>query len=457
MAKYVGSLAAYPARTVVLGYVLLILVGGIALTVPVSGAADKDPISLIDGIFTATSATCVTGLASRSIGQDFSLTGQWIVIALAQIGGIGIMTITTFATMSFGNADTLRARSVLSETLGLGGLDSWGILKRILLVTFTLEAIGALLLGARFYADMPIGQAFYFGLFHSVMAFCNAGFGLYEDNLCQYVGDLTVNLTVIALLVLGGLGFPTYEDLRRLVSARHKTNWHHLRVQTKVVLLMAGALLGGGTIMVLILEWNQTMASLPIHQRVLAAFFQAATPRTAGFNTLPIGGMNDATLFVLILLMFIGASPCSTGGGVKTSTVACLLFSSVARIRGDQEVTIFRRTLPYELIERAIAIILLYLFVCTTGIVLLLITEANNPELMKSPSLFRDCTFEAFSALGTVGLSTGITCKLSVAGKIVLIILMYMGRIGPITLAVFISREVRHRRIEYAKENLLIG
>ncbi|MBY0589203.1 Trk family potassium uptake protein [bacterium] len=457
MVKYVGSLAVYPARTVVLGYILLIAVGGLCLTLPMSGAGGRDPIRLIDGIFTATSATCVTGLASRSIGNDFSLTGQVLVMALAQIGGIGIMTITTLATLSFGSAETLRARSVLSETLGLGGLDSWGILRQILLVTFTLETLGALLLCARFYADMPLEKAFYFGVFHSIMAFCNAGFGLYDDNLCRYVGDVTVNLTIVGLLVLGGIGFPTYEDARRLFSSRNRVDWHQLRMQTKVVITMAAVLLVGGAIMILILEWNKTMADLPIHQRFLAAIFQAATPRTAGFNTLPIEKMSEATLFVIILLMFIGASPCSTGGGVKTSTVACVIYSSLSRMRGEAEVTIYRRTLPSDLIERAIAIILLYLFVCTLGIVLLLMTEAANPKLASSPSLFRDCTFEAFSALGTVGLSTGITGKLSDMGKIVLIILMYIGRIGPITLAVFVSREVRHRRVEYAKENLLIG
>ncbi len=457
MAKYVGSLAAYPARTVVLGFMAIILVGAIGLTLPISGVGGREPIRFIDALFTSTSATCVTGLASRSIGNDFSFIGQILVVVLAQIGGIGIMTITTLATLSFGTGDTLRARTVLSETLGLGGLDSWGILKRILSVTFMVEAIGALLLCARFYADMPLPSAFYHGVFHSVMAFCNAGFGLADDNLCKYVGDPTVNFTVIGLLVLGGIGFPTYEDIRRLFDRRLRIHYHHLRMQTKVVLVMAGVLLAGGTVMILVLEWNNTMRDLPYHERVLAAFFQSATPRTAGFNTLPIDKMSEATLFVIILLMFIGASPCSTGGGVKTSTVACVIFNSISRMRGDAEVTIFRRTLPVELIERAIAIILLYLFVCTTGIVLLLMTESANPLLGKSPSLFRDCTFEAFSALGTVGLSTGVTGKLSDAGKIVLIILMYIGRIGPITLAVFISREVRHRRVEYAKENLLIG
>jgi trk system potassium uptake protein TrkH len=457
MVRYVGSLAAYSARTVTLGYFFLIIAGGSLLALPISWGNPSQPISFIDGVFTATSATCVTGLSVRSTGNDFSLFGQWVILVLIQIGGIGIMTITTLATLTFGTQESLRARTVLADTLGLGGLSAADILKRILGVTFAVEFIGAALLAARFLSEMPLSQAVYFGVFHSVSAFNNAGFGLLDNNLCNYVTDFPVSLTISFLIILGGIGYPTYDDIRRNLTSKHRFDWLYLRLQTKVVILSTSILLVGGTVFILALEWSNTLEPYSPAEKVLAAFFQSVTTRTAGFNTLRIEQLTTATLFLMILLMAVGAAPCSTGGGMKVSTVATLVCNAWSRIRGYAEVTVLRRTIATDLVSKATTFTLLYLVVCTVGMTLLLLVETNNVEHGKTRFDFMDYTFEAFSALGTVGLSTGVTPNLSSLGKIVIILLMYVGRIGPITLAVVISREVRHRRVEYAKESLLIG
>lgn len=461
MSRYLGSLASYPARTVVFGYMAMIVVGGAVLSLPVSHAKADAPVSFLDAIFTATSATCVTGLSVRSIGNDFTLFGQIVILVLVQIGGIGIMTITTMATLTLGSSESMRQRNTLAETLGLAGMTSGQILRRILWVTFIIEFMGMLILWTRFAfdTDKTLLQAGYFALFHSVAAFCNAGFGLYDDNLCRYVGDPTINLSIMALIILGGIGFPTIEDVLKNLRSARGFHWSQLRLQSKVVILGTGILLGVGTVVILSFEWNNALSEKAAPQAVLAAAFQSTTPRTAGFNTLDIRSLTEATLFAMILLMIIGTAPCSTGGGAKISTVGLVVLNAWCRIRGRGETTIFRRTLDRELVGRATALLLLYLTVATIGILLLLAFESRDIVHTEGNNVFMNCAFEAFSALGTVGLTAtkGTGEFFSPAGKIVLILLMYIGRIGPISLAIVVSRETRARHTEYAREGLLIG
>jgi trk system potassium uptake protein TrkH len=457
MSKYLGSLASYPARTVAAGYLATIVVGGALLSMPFSSADPDRPISVLDGLFTATSATCVTGLCARSTEKDFSLVGQWIILGLFQAGGVGIMTLSTLATMTFWSGESIRHRTALSETVGLAGLSSGAVVRRILLATATLEAAGATILFLRMLPRAAPLDAAYFAVFHSVSAFCNAGFALSDGSLCEYVGDFAVNGVVMTLLVLGGLGFPVLEDLWRGVRSPRGFRWEALRLQSKVVLSTAAVLLIGGALAIGALEWNHSFRSLSSPTAVLASLFQSATTRTAGFNTVEISNLAEATLFVMILLMVVGGAPCSTAGGAKTSTVALVALSAWCRIRGRRETTVFKRTLDRDLVARATAVVLLYLTVAAVGVALLLAAEARRVPHEAAGNRFMQCVFEAFSALGTVGLSTGLTGELSPMGKIVVIGLMYVGRIGPISLALAISRETQARRIEYAKENLLIG
>lgn len=461
MTKYLGSLAAYPARRVAVGYLLLIGVGTALLAMPISHAKTSEPIRLLDAVFTATSATCVTGLTIRSTGNDFSLFGQIVILGLLQIGGIGIMTITTLASVTFWAGESVRQRAALAETLGLAGLTSGQILRRILLVTVCIEAVGAAALWIRFSfeTDSTLAQSGYSAVFHSISAFCNAGFGLHDDSLCRYVGDPVVNATIILLIIVGGLGYPTIEDMRRNLRGPRGLRWSNLRLQSKVVLAGTAILLVVGTLVILLLEWNHSLEKRSIPEALLAAAFQATTPRTAGFNTLEIPSLTETTLFVMILLMIVGGAPCSTAGGAKISTVGLVVLNAWCRIRGRSETTVFRRTLERDLVGRATALVLLYLTVATMGILLLLTFESRDIVHRLGGNVFMNCVFEAFSALGTVGLSasTGTGEFFSAPGKIVLILLMYIGRIGPISLAIVISRETRAKHTEYAREGLLIG
>ncbi|MBM4000587.1 MAG: hypothetical protein FJ297_13805 [Planctomycetes bacterium] len=459
MPKIAGPVARYPARMSFAWYSGVIALGSLALLHPACRGSEAPPIRLIDALFTATSALCVTGLTTLDTETDFSPLGQAVILLLIQVGGIGIMTFSIFVTIVFGRRAGLRQRAVLSETLGARDrTDLQWVLRSVLVGTLLIEFSGAAVLFVRNGFTMPLADAAWHAVFHSVSAFCNAGFSLWGDNLTRYGGDLTVNATIGLLVVLGGLGFPVLLDLRSNAFGPWRSRWDRLSVHSKLMLIGTAALLALGTIATLGLEWsNPAFRELPPVGRVTAAVFHSISCRTAGFNTVDIGLMSNATLLISILLMMIGAGPCSTAGGFKVSTAMALVLRAWSTFRGRTRVNVFRRTIPSESIERAFATTLLFLSAALAALVAFLLVEQSNPAHREGERLFLDASFEVFSALGTVGLSTGITPRLTDAGKTVLILLMFIGRLGPITTMMALSRGERPLRIEYPSEEPLIG
>jgi len=458
MPKVIGSLAQHPARVSFTWYAAAILAGSLLLMQPFCRAEAASPISLLDALFTATSATCVTGLVVRSTGNDFSWLGQLVILLLIQLGGIGIMTVTTYVTFQLGGRQSLRQRTILAETLGTGGeKDLRWVLGQVIRLTFIFEGAGFLLLATRFQFDHPPLMAFWHALFHSVSAFCNAGFALRDDSLVGYQGDWLVNPTVMVLIVTGGIGFPVMLDIGRNMHGPWSDRWDRLMLHSKIMVVGTSALLLFGTVGFLFLEWDGVLSGMSLPRRLLVSLFQSTTCRTAGFNTVHIGDLTNATLFLMILLMMIGAGPCSTGGGFKVSTISVLALRSWATFRGFRQVTFARRGIPDAVVERATATALLFAAVGVLALTVLLTFEQSSEPHDKSQGLFMDAAFEVISALGTVGLSTGMTGLLSSWGRVIIIVLMFVGRLGPISVFAVLARPARERSIQYAQQEPLIG
>ena len=458
MPRFIGSVARYPARALVTWYLILIVVGSLALASSWCRAAGAKPISLLDSVFTSTSAACVTGLTVRSTGDDFSFLGQVVILTLIQLGGLGIMTVATFVSLSWTGRESLRAQATVSETLGAEpGEGLRMVLRRVVIITLGIEAAGALLLFARLLFDHPIQHAMWHAAFLSVSAFCNAGFALDDDNLVAFQGDVPINLVVVFLVVVGGIGFPVMSDIRRNWSARWPEFWRRLRLHTKLSLVGTGGLLVFGAVMFLLLEWNNALADLSPGRRLLVSLFQSVTPRTAGFNTVDFGQLANATVFLMIVLMLIGACPCSTGGGFKVSTFMVLLLQARAKLKGAPTVGAFRRSIDAETVERSTATALLFAIIAALAFGLLLTVQEESLPYLESSGRFSEALFEVVSALGTVGLSTGYTKQLQPAAKSLIILLMFMGRVGPITLLMVLARPVSKVRLEHPKESVLIG
>jgi trk system potassium uptake protein len=435
-----------PVQLIALYFVLAILVGGVLLSLPISHSPGYT-ISFLDALFTSTSAICVTGLAVVDTGTAYSVFGQVIIMLLIQSGGLGIITLGTLVAFASGRRVGFRERMNLQaqlNTFQVGGVVR--LIQRIALLTFVLELIGTLLLWTRFAPIEGVGKGAYFALFHSVSAFNNAGFGFYPDNLVRFVGDPVVNLVVGTLIILGGLGF-----LVEMNMIQHYLNPRKapFTLHTKVVLSVTGALLAIGMLVLLLLEWNHTLAPLSFPQKLLASFFASVTPRTAGFNTLDYGQMDDSSLLFTILLMFIGASPGSTGGGIKTVTFFLLVVSVWTISRGHSDMSFFKRRVSHMSVIKAGVVTILSMLLVGAALTLLNLTD---PE--KS---FLSLAFESVSAFGTVGLSMGITGGMSVLGKIVLILLMYLGRIGPLTFTLALIEGQKDTHIRYPEEEVVIG
>lgn len=458
MVKVIGPLKQYPARVSAIWYMGTIFVGAILLLLPISRHPDREPISLLDAAFTSTSAVCVTGLGVRSTGDDFSWFGQCVILLLMQIGGIGIMTFTTSITFWLSGHQSLRGRVVLANSLGAESEPdlSW-ILRRVIFYTICVEGLGFILLTLRFLFDHSVDTAIWHALFHSISAYCNAGFSLYGDSMVRYQADWIVNLTVVMLIVVGGIGFPVMLDVTRNWKGVWWDRWDQLMLHSKLVLTGTISMIVIGTTAILMLEWSNTLAAMPVPGKVLAALFHSVTCRTAGFNSVDVMSLTNATLFVSIILMGIGAAPCSTAGGVKITTISVLLLRGLATLRGRQRILIWRRTVPRVVSDRSITTVILFATVAAVALTVLLLVEQSVEEHARSRGLFLDATFEVISALATVGLSTGMTPHLSVPGQIVIIILMFTGRIGPISLFAALSRSEQAAPFEYAEEEPLIG
>lgn len=458
MPQFTGSLVKYPARASLVWYLVLASLGTLVLWQPLCRAAGREPISFLDAAFTSTSATCVTGLVVRSTPHDFSLVGQLVILALIQLGGIGIMTVTTYIMFQMGSRADLRQMSVITETIGgrPHGQLGW-VLRNVLRLTAIFEGAGFVLLAIRFLFDYPLPAALWHAAFHSVSAFCNAGFALHDNSLEQYHGDVFVNVVIMLLIIIGGLGFPVLLDIGTSRRGNGRERWDGLHLHSKLMLLGTAALLVLGTGVFLLLEWQNALSRLPLWQRPLAAMFQAVTCRTAGFNTTPIGTLTNAALFFTVLLMMIGAGPCSTGGGFKVSTVMVLACHAWSAFRGQDKINVFRRTIPHDAVRRAVATAMLFAVLATVALTALLFVEQSSVAHPQSQGKFLDALFEVISALGTVGLSTGLTPHLSTAGQVIIIVLMFAGRLGPISVFVALSLSQQRRTVSFVEEEPLIG
>ena len=446
-----------PVNLPLLSFALLIIIGTILLMLP--AAANGPRLAPVDALFTATSATCVTGLVVVDTGSRLSLFGQWVVLVLIQCGGLGIMTFSTVLIMLMTGRFSFIQRSVIQDTFThRPDTRLPSLVLHVVIFTLVLEAAGAALLFLRFSGMYHPGRALYFAVFHAISAFCNAGFGLYSQSLMDFSGDPLVSLTVALLIICGGIGFLVMLELKRVLFRSHKARRaRRLSVHSKLVLTLTALLLTVGTLGFLLYEWNNSMAGLSLPAKVMAAFFQSVTARTAGFNTLNFGKMANVTLLFTILLMFIGAASGSTGGGIKVNTLGVLFALSRSRLRGEETTSIFRRTLTAETVGRAISVLVVAVIVIYAATMALTVSELGTTIHAESRGLFLELLFEVVSAFATVGLSVGVTSKLSTLGKLILVVVMFVGRLGPLSIAVALSGREPRSTIQYAEENVMIG
>lgn len=438
----------------VVGFAAVIFAGSLALwSIP---TRTRVHIPFLDAVFMATSATCVTGLSLYDIGSLFPASAQAILLTLIQVGGLGIMVFSTGLLMALGQRVSFRSRFLLQDTYTSGRMPHLGkLIAHVVILTFLFEGAGTLVLFAAFLHQMPPGRALFHAAFHSVSAFCNAGFSLFPDSLMGFQHSAVVLLTMAGLIVSGGLGFLVLFEAAQAVHTRRPWRW--LSLHSKLAFTTTAFLLFGGTVFFLGAEWGNTLAGLPLKEKILAAFFQSTTIRTAGFNSLDFASMKELTLLGTIFLMFVGACPGSTGGGVKTTTIAVLAALGRARLKGSPCVHAFKRTLSEETLRRAFSVFALSAVVLATGTAFLLASELGAFHVPEGRGRFLEILFEAVSAFGTVGLSLGATPILSPWGKVTVIALMFIGRLGPLVLAMAIQPATRTGRYAYAEEPVMIG
>lgn len=432
-------------------FVGLIAGGTLLLSLPVSWAEGRS-IGFVDALFTATSAVCVTGLITLDTARAWSPLGQGVILALIQLGGLGILTISTFFLVLIGRPLPLAQRGLITRTHGkLTHVAVKALLVRIISYALAIEAAGAVILSAYFAQESGWRSGAWQGLFHSISAFCNAGFSLFSNSLEDFAGSWTVNLTVMGLILVGGIGFLVLTDVEEWFRRRRRLSLH-----SKVVLSATAILIAAGTAGFYVFEAQNVLQGRPASEQFLVSLFQAITPRTAGFNTVPYGALTNAALMMTLILMFIGGSPGSAAGGVKTSTAAILFGVLVSRARGMRHATLFRRTVPERMVGEAMAIVLLAVVVIMSATFLLQWTELRELAHPGVRGEFLTLNFEAVSAFSTVGLSMGETTGLMSSSKLIVIALMFIGRLGPLTVALSLSRK-RRVDYQYAEEPVMVG
>ena len=442
-----------PQRLLVASFGGLIAAGTLLLLHPAATPADR-PIGAVDALFMATSATCVTGLVVRDTGSEFTLFGQLVILALIQLGGIGIMTLSLVILRLFGGRFSPISRAVLTQTLAGAGFweDFWPLLRLVVRFTLSVEALGAAALFVRWWPELGAARAAYAAVFHAISAFSNAGFSIFPDSLVAWRGDAAVNLVIASLVVLGGIGYLTvYEVLAWLRRGRPLSLHSKLALSASAILILAGAAL------IWLLEWRFSFADFSSGERFWASLFQSVTSRTAGFNTVDIGGLAPATLAVIMLLIFIGGSPGSCAGGVKTTTFGVLVVAAWTRLRRRTHVNLFRRTLSPRPLADALSISLGGLAAVLSGVFLLLTLQQITAGVAQSHALFVEYLFETVSALGTVGLSTGATMTLAPASRLLVTGLMFLGRLGPLTVAAALARRDELTDWRYPEEEVMVG
>ena len=434
------------SRKLILGFMGAILIGTLFLMMPFSSSGEEN-ISFLTALFTITSAVCVTGLSVIDVGKELSTAGQIILLIFIQLGGLGIMTFSSFILLLIGKKITYEERELLKEERNLennGGI-LW-FLKKIILTVVIIEGTGALFLALRFVQDMEIKKAVYYGIFHSVSAFCNAGFSLFSTNLEKYAGSFVVTMTTAYLIIIGGIGFTVIDSI--LFATRKKVKRFDLT--SKVAILVSMILVILGTVLFLILEYNNrgTIGEMSFFKKILASFFQSVTTRTAGFNSVPFGNLTEGSVFLFCILMFIGASPGSTGGGIKTTTFGVIIFYVISVVKKRESVVIFNRRIGWEVLNRAIVVLILALLY--VGIITLIIVSIDEFTLEQT-------IFEVVSAFATTGLSLGITPELGTISRILIICTMFLGRLGPMTFALALGGSNKVDKIQFPKENILVG
>lgn len=436
-----------PPQFFALGFLALIALGTFLLMLPMA-TADRHHLSFIDALFEATSAVCVTGLVVVDTQTTFTLFGQIVLLCLIQIGGLGFMTLTVFIAMLLRRNISFEERHLVKESLNQSSYE--GIVRMVrfvLLFTVFCEMIGTLILGLHWGSEFGYSKSFYYGLFHSISAFNNAGFDIMGDfsSMTAYVGDPIVNLTLTILLILGGIGFIVVADVIQ------KKKGKRLTLHTKVVLWMSAILVAGGTLLIFLLEYGNpaTIGHLAWNDKLLASYFHGVVPRTAGFNSLNTADLTLGSQLVTMALMFIGGGTGGTAGGIKVTTFAILLFAVWALIKGKQEVNIRNRRIPGDLVFRAFSITTYSVLLVSLFVFLLAITEKG--------AALNYIAFEVLSAFGTVGMTLGLTPELSEPGKMLLSLLMFMGRVGPITIAFALAFRIKKAAVRNPEERIIIG
>lgn len=453
-----------PAQLFVLSFLVIIVIGGFLLMLP--NAANSN-ISFIDAMFTSTSAVCVTGLTVVDTGSFFTQFGQIIIIILIQIGGIGIMTFASYFSYFFTGSSSYEQQIVLSELTNTEKLgEIFTILKRIILLTFLIEGIGALLILQSISSSLipSLYDRIFFSIFHSVSAFCNAGFSTLQNNLADgpFQFNYPLHLTIASLIIIGGLGFPVVYNLMKIISVKVKAitlrvirknyrvyNPWLININTRIVLITTFILLVFGTLLFYVFESNNTLSNYGFEGKWVAAFFGAVTTRTAGFNTIDTARLSVPTALVFIFLMWVGASPGSTGGGIKTSSLAIAFLNVVSIARGKSRIEVYKREISKTSVNRAFALIILSIFVISLAVFSILLFDPDKGLL--------NITFECVSAYSTVGLSRGITAGLTSASKLVLIFTMFIGRVSMLTLLIAVFKQVSKGTYRYPSEELLIN
>ncbi len=449
-----------PPQIIVLSFISAIFLGTILLFLPISKEGPGH-LSFLNALFTATSAVCVTGLIVVDTGSYFSTFGKIVILILIQLGGLGIMTFSTFFFAVIGKKISIKEQLLLTDVLGDSRKTSLiDLVKKILLLTFVFEFIGALVLYLKWIPKYGVVGAIPTAIFHSISAFCNAGFSIYSNSFEDYKGDVVIVGTIAILIIIGGLGFVVVNELSSIkrMFKEKKRFFIKLSLQTKLVLTMSGILILFPAIIFFILEANNVLSDLPWKEKIIVTLFQIITPRTAGFNVIPMSSLNNASLMLTKFMMFIGASPGSTGGGIKTTTFFILILLVIAMLKDRKNIVIFNKTIPGFITQRVVVIAFLSLIWLLLTTNLLLFTEQGLlDKISLEQGYFAAIIFEEVSAFGTVGLSTGITPYLSNTGKVIVSISMLLGRLGPLTMALAMTRKEQVLDIGFPEEKVMVG
>lgn len=437
-----------PYILILLSFAIMMFLGALLLCLPLAQISGKSG-NFLENLFTATSALCVTGLVVNDISITYTIFGKIVILILIQLGGLGVLTVSSMVILSISRKMGYYTKKIVSEDINYNILTEIPrYLKNVSIVVFGIEFVGAVLLFFEFSKKLPFIQAVGYSIFHSVSAFCNAGFALFSNNMENYTGNILINFVITSLIILGGLGFAAILDVYNVIKKTRRK----LSTSTHLAIAMTIFLICFGAIMTFILEYSNkgTIGNLSLHDKLLSSYFQSVTLRTAGFQTVDLATLTTPTIIIYLFLMFIGASPGSTGGGLKTTTLGILLLGVMNAITGKEDIEYRRRRLSWQTFNKACAILMLSLFYLFVMIIIMSIFDSSKG--------FLPLLFELISAFGTVGLSMGVTAKLSIISKLIIILTMYIGRVGPLTIMYALSKKkCREGKYKYPEETILIG